>query len=80
MGRKPKLTTALVSWHQIANATGYRVLWGTVSRQYSYVQDVGNNLQYRVPNLHRGTTYYFSAKSYNPTSLSPLGNEVRYVP
>jgi len=80
MPKKPRVTTALVSWHQVANATGYRVMWGTTSRQYSYVQDVGNNLSYRVPQLHRGTTYYFSAKSYSPNQLSPFGNEVRYVP
>lgn len=80
MAKKPQLTTALVSWTQIANATGYRVMWGTVARQYSYVQDVGNNLSYRVPNLKKGATYYFSAKSYNRTQTSPFGNEVRYVP
>ncbi len=76
----PLTTTALVSWTQVANGTGYRVMWGTVSQQYSYVQDVGNNLEYRVPDLKRGTTYYFSAKTYNATQLSDFAKEVAYVP
>ncbi len=76
----PPLTSALVSWTQVANGTGYRVFWGTVSQQYSYVQDVGNNLEYRVPDLKRGTTYYFSAKTYNATQLSDFAKEVAYVP
>lgn len=77
---QPILTTALVSWTQIANAQGYRVFWGTVSRQYSYNQDVLDTLQYRVPELVRGKTYYFSAKSFNSNQVSPFGNEVEYVP
>ncbi len=66
---------AFATWKQIATATGYKIFWGTTSRIYSYSQDVGTNLQYQVPNLAQGKTYYFSGKSYNASQTSPYGNE-----
>lgn len=78
MPRKPKLQTATVTWQQIANATGYKLFWGTRSKVYTYSQNVGNQLNYRVGNLVGGTTYYFSAKSYNASQESGYGNEVAH--
>lgn len=78
MPRKPRVKTALVSWTQIATATGYKVFWGTRSKLYTYSQDVGNQLSYRVGNLISGTTYYFSAKSYKTGQESTYGNEVAH--
>lgn len=78
----PPVTTAsaYVSWSQIANATGYKIFWGTGSKNYTYGVNAGNNLQCEVPNLTIGTTYYFSSQSYNATQTSPYGNEVAYKP
>lgn len=79
-GKPIKIKSALVSWTQIANATGYKLFWGTRSRVYGYSQDVGNQTNYRVGNLIGGTTYYFSAKSYNATDLTGFGNEATFRP
>lgn len=80
MPRKPKVKSALVSWTQIADATGYKLFWGTRSKVYTYSQDVGNQTSYRVGNLIGGTNYYFSAKSYNATELTGFGNEASFRP
>lgn len=80
MPRKPRVKGATVTWTQVATAQGYKLFWGTRSKVYSYSQDVGNQLNYRVGNLISGTTYYFSAKSYNANQESIFGNEATFRP
>jgi len=75
-----KPMSAIVSWTQVANAKGYKVFWGTASRSYSNVQDVGSQLNFRVKGLRRGKNYYFAGQSYNDKVTSPYSTEVIYTP
>lgn len=68
--------TVGISWKQVATAQSYKVFWGTKSRIYTYSQDVGSNLSYRVDNLRPSITYYFAAKAYNVAGGSPYSNEL----
>jgi hypothetical protein len=44
---------------------GYKIYWGELSRQYTSVLDVGNNVTATVSNLTSGRTYYCAVKAYN---------------
>jgi hypothetical protein len=46
---------------------GYKIFYGTSSRNYSKSIDVGNVVEYTVADLQEGTTYYFAAKAYDYT-------------
>ncbi len=79
MARKrkpPVIKPAYLSWTQVANATGYKMFWGTISRTYPYSQDCGTASMFVVPNLKQGVRYFFSGKAYNTTQTSAYGNEV----
>ena len=56
---------------------GYKVYYGTVSRDYDVSMDVGNWTSCTIANLQEGKTYYFTVTAYN-TELSESGysNEV----
>jgi hypothetical protein len=59
--------------------TGYRVCYGTSSRQYTTAVDVGNVTTYTVSGLAVGT-YYFSARTYDSAGLqSDYSNEVTTI-
>ena len=44
---------------------GYKIHYGTASRDYSHSIDVGNTTQHTLANLDDGTTYYLAATAYN---------------
>ena len=71
---KPR--TATVTFSQVANATGYKVFWGTQTKTYTYSQDAGNNLVTKVRGLRSRTKYFFAGKAYNQAGESPFGTEV----
>ena len=48
---------------------GYRVYWGTQSRNYPNSADVGDQIQYTVPDLTEGRVYYFSVTAYDVNQL-----------
>lgn len=48
---------------------GYKVYYGTQSRTYPNVFDVGNTTRYTVTGLQEGTTYYFAVTAYNLSRL-----------
>jgi len=56
---------------------GYKVYYGTVSRDYDVSLDVGNWTSCTIASLQEGDTYYFAVTAYN-TELSESGysNEV----
>jgi hypothetical protein len=65
---------ANLSWNanKEPDIAGYRIYYGTVSRQgdcppggYPEKIDVGNKTTYKVDNLKKESTYYFSVTSYN---------------
>jgi hypothetical protein len=60
---------------------GYRLYYGSVSGQYDYVVDVGNQTNYTLNGLRAGQTYYIAATAYNTSGYeSDYSNEVNTVP
>ena len=57
-----------------SNLAGYRIYYGTTSRDYDWSINVGKVTNYTVPNLTNGVTYYFAAKAYNTS-----GQESAYL-
>ena len=56
---------------------GYKIYYGTSSRIYDVVLDVGNVTNSIVTNLLHGTKYYFAATAYNTVPLeSDFSDEV----
>lgn len=48
---------------------GYVVLWGTSSRAYTGIMNVGARTSAAVPNLKEGARYYFAVRAYNTSGL-----------
>ncbi len=48
-----------------ADLAGYKIYYGTASRNYSTSEDVGDTTSYTIENLDEGVTYYFAAKAYD---------------
>lgn len=69
-------TSAALTWDAISDArvSGYRVYYGTASRDYAQAKGAGLNaggcMTYVVTGLDRGRTYYFAVTAYDS-----LGNE-----
>jgi len=51
---------------------GYRVHYGTVSKNYSFAVDAGNQTTTTITGLAAGATYYFAATAYNTRAPKPL--------
>ena len=76
--------SALLSWTApstqtdgvtpLAELTGYRVHYGTASRNYTTVIDVGNVTAYVLNDLPPGT-YYFAVTAYNSNGDSEYSAE-----
>jgi hypothetical protein len=57
---------------------GYRIHYGSASRNYDQVMDVGDNTSCTVSGLVEGRTYYFAATAVNREDIeSDFSNEVR---
>ena len=56
-----------VSWdpNKESDLSGYKIYYGTQSRQYTQVIDVGNVTEYRINNLEGGKVYYFVVTAYD---------------
>ncbi len=67
--------TVTLAWdpNTEADLAGYRLHYGTASRNYTQIIDVGNATQRAINNLSAGQTYYFAATAYNAA-----GNESGY--
>jgi|Deesub1362B_J571_1020462.scaffolds.fasta_scaffold02822_7 hypothetical protein len=64
-----------------ADLAGYRVYWGTSSRSYRWVVDVGKATEYEVTGLEAGTRYYFAVTAYDLAgNESDFSAEVSAVP
>ena len=80
----PRLTSA----HQVTLAwdpntepdhAGYIAYWGTSSRNYPYLTDVGNNTIHTITGLEEGQVYYFAITAYDPDyNESGYSGEVVY--
>jgi len=61
------------------NVTGYKIYYGTASRNYDWFIDVGNVTSITITDLPNGSTYYFAATAYdnsNPPIESTHSDEV----
>ena len=62
------------------NLSGYKLYYGSSSRNYSGVIDVGNKTSYAL-NVQDSSTVYFAATDYNSSGIeSAQSNEVTYTP
>jgi hypothetical protein len=61
--------------------TGYKIFWGTTSRVYSNVVDVGNvtNAVISNTNFVLNGVYYFAAAAYDTNAKSDFSNEVMWT-
>jgi hypothetical protein len=55
--------------------TGYRVHYGSFSRQYPNNQDAGNATNWTVSGLSPGYNWFFAVASYTSSVENPLSNE-----
>jgi chitodextrinase len=69
-----------LAWDAVANATGYRLHYGTSSGNYSSSIDAKNQTTVTVFGLTDGTRYHFAVKAYDTTTTSDFSNEVSAVP
>lgn len=73
---------ATVAWDPETGTSvaGYKVYWGTVSRNYSWYADAATQTSYAVPSLSQGATYYFAATAYDAAgNQSGYSNEIAYT-
>lgn len=58
---------------------GYKVYYGTVSRDYIFEVDVGNNTSVTISDLELSKTYYFAITAYNVDGdESNFSDEISY--
>ena len=63
-----------------SNIAGYKIYYGTSSKNYSNNVNVGKNTTYSVSGLTAGTKYYFAATAYNTSnSESAKSSELTYT-
>ena len=55
---------------------GYRVYWGTSSKNYQYFKDIGNTTSTDV--LVSPGSWYFACTAYNDFGESSFSNEVHF--
>ena len=68
--------TVMLAWDpNDSSVKGYKVHFGTSSRQYDTHQDVGNVTTF-VSYVSGGYTWYFTVSAYNGAGESPLSQEL----
>jgi hypothetical protein len=80
----PTLFAAQVTltWDAVTgqSISGYKIYYGTASRNYTTSVDAKNVTSFPVTGLQDGTTYYFAATVYNEAKAeSGFSNEVTYT-
>jgi len=69
-----------LSWDAVAEATGYKLHYGTNPEQLDTITDVGNVTAFTVAELTMNTQYFFKVSCYNDTGESPLSPGVFGTP
>jgi fibronectin type 3 domain-containing protein len=68
-----------LAWDPVANATGYRLYYGTSSGNHSSSVDAKNQTIVTMSGLTDGVRYYFVVTAYDSTTTSNFSNEVSGV-
>lgn len=68
-----------LAWDPVANATGYKLYYGTSSTSYSASVDVKTATTHTLSNLTDGVRYYFAVTSYNGITESGYSTQVNTV-
>jgi len=71
--------TLQLAWNPETGTTavGYKVHYGTASKTYNTVVDVGTNISATITNCKAGGNYYFAVAAYNSAKVEgPLSTEV----
>ena len=56
---------------------GYRLYYGTASKEYSFTADAGMRTTYTITGLDEGVTYYFAATAYSIAAVeSDFSSEI----
>ena len=63
-----------VRWDSSDQATGYKLHYGTESKSYDFIEDVGPSVQHMVTDLYDNQKYYFAVTAYNEYGESKHGN------
>jgi hypothetical protein len=64
----------------VSGLAGYKIHYGTVSKNYSLTANAGTQTTATITGLTEGATYYFSATAYNTAGTeSAFSNEVAYT-
>lgn len=73
-----------LAWDPVSSpsVSGYKIYYGTSSRSYSSVSDVGLATTYTIGNLAEGTLFFFAATSYESSGKeSDFSEEISfYIP
>lgn len=75
-------TQVTLAWDPSSDSSviGYRLYWGTQSKQYELLADVGRSTSEIVSDLQAGTIYYFAATAYDARkNESGYSNEVSFA-
>ena len=72
---------ATLTWDAVTDSSlrGYKVYYGTASRNYPTSIDVKNVTSYQVTGFSDGTTYYFAVTAYSSIAESAFSAEVTYT-
>jgi len=70
--------TVTLAWaeNQEPDVIGYKVHYGTFSKNYQYTVDVENNTSCTISGLEEGKTYYFAVTAYNSLFESDYSKEL----
>jgi hypothetical protein len=72
-----------IAWdaNKESDLAGYKLLYGTSSRNYTATIDVGKTTSYTITNLEEGVTYYLAAVAYDTShNESTFSEELVYTP
>jgi Fibronectin type III domain len=81
-GSPPTSHSVTLEWDRSSTpvVSGYRIFYGTSSRLYTVIEDVGNRTSHTFTGLERGKTYFFTVAAYSGSGVeSSFSNEVRHT-
>ncbi|MFZ1200684.1 MAG: fibronectin type III domain-containing protein, partial [Desulfobacterales bacterium] len=62
-----------------SNISGYKIYYGTSSRNYAYNVNVGKSTSASLSGLQEGRKYYFAATAYTSSAESNYSSELAYT-